>query len=93
MIQNYKSSEETNCTSQNQKQKKGKRKTKQTAEINPLELHVFTLLNKESKIKDLLADLDDVDVRVESPEEMRDFAILNPALIIPENVQRNRKGN
>lgn len=43
--------------------------------------------NKESKIKDLLADLDDVDVRVESPEEMRDFAILNPALIIPENVQ------
>ena len=27
--------------------------------------------NKESKIKDLLADLDDVDVRVESPEEMR----------------------
>ena len=50
MIQNYKSSEETNCTSQNQKQKKGERKTKQTAEINPLELHVFTLLNKESKI-------------------------------------------
>ena len=43
--------------------------------------------NKESKIKDLLVDLDDVDVRVESPETMREFSTLNPALIIPENVE------
>ncbi len=41
---------------------------------------------KESKIKDLLMDIDDVDVRVETPESMRDFAVLNPSLIIPENV-------
>ena len=43
--------------------------------------------NKESKIKDLLVDLDDIDVRVESPETMREFSTLNPALIIPENVE------
>lgn len=42
--------------------------------------------NKESKIKELLIDLEDVDVRVESPETMRDYEILNPSLIIPENV-------
>lgn len=43
--------------------------------------------NKESKIKDLLQDLDEIDVRVESPDDIRDFEILNPSLIIPENVQ------
>ncbi len=42
--------------------------------------------DKQSKIKDLLIDIDDVDIRVETPENMREHAVLNPALIIPENV-------
>ena len=42
--------------------------------------------DKQSKIKDLLIDIDDVDIRVETPENMREHAVLNPALIIPEKV-------
>lgn len=43
--------------------------------------------NKESKIKDLLLDIDDADIRVESSEQMREYKVMNPALIIPENVE------
>jgi len=43
--------------------------------------------NKESKIKDLLLDIDEAEVRVESSETIRDYSLLNPALIIPENVE------
>ena len=42
--------------------------------------------DKQSKIKDLLINIDDADIRVETPEKMREHAMLNPALIIPEMV-------
>jgi len=43
--------------------------------------------NKESEIKTLLAELDDVDIRVESSENIREYETLNPSLIIIENVE------
>lgn len=42
--------------------------------------------NTDSQIKDLLQDFDEVEVRIESPENMREYKVLNPALIIVENV-------
>ena len=40
----------------------------------------------QSDLKDLLMDVGDVEIRVESPENMRGYETLNPSLIVVDNV-------
>ena len=40
----------------------------------------------DSRMEDILKDIDEADVRVVSIEQMKDYALLNPSLIIVENI-------
>ena len=46
---------------------------------------VYTDKN-ESKLADVLAQIDDTNVRIESAENLKDYEILNPGLIVIESV-------
>ena len=46
---------------------------------------VYTDKN-ESKLADVLAQIDDANVRIESADALRDYEILNPSLVVVESV-------
>lgn len=46
---------------------------------------VYTDKN-ESKLADVLAQIDDTNVRIESAENLKDYEVLNPGLIVIESV-------
>ena len=41
---------------------------------------------KSSSLADVLAGIDDVNVRIEDSEKLRDYEMLNPALVVVEDV-------
>ena len=46
---------------------------------------VYTDKN-ESKLADVLAQIDDTNVRIESAENLKDYEMLNPGLVVVESV-------